>query len=52
MTLTETDLDRAIHEVIVASYEMWGDAEPDEAIAHLHRERAEQLRAVEGGNRD
>ncbi len=47
-----TDLLDAIHQLIIESHEQFGDFQTDEAIAQLHRERAEQLRAVEGGNRD
>ena len=44
--MPSTDLDQAIHEVIVASHEMFADHAIDEAIERLHREHAEELRKV------
>jgi hypothetical protein len=47
MTTTDpTDLNKAINEVVAASYEMFADHEIDELVARLHRERAEELRAA------
>jgi hypothetical protein len=45
MTTTDLDgLERAINEVVIASYEMFADHEIDELVARLHRERAAEMR--------
>jgi len=47
MKTDPNDLNTAIREVVLASYEMFADHEIDEAVERLYRERAAELRAVE-----
>jgi len=39
-----TDLDQAIHEVLIASYEMFADHELDETTERYYRARANEMR--------
>jgi hypothetical protein len=45
MTTSEFDLDRAIHEVVIASYEMFAARETDETTKREYLVRAEAMRA-------
>ncbi len=41
-----TDPEDAIREVIIASYEMFGDHSIDQEMERLYRERARELRTI------
>ena len=42
-----TDLEEEIRKVLLDSFQTFGDHEPDETIAQLYRDRAEQLRRLD-----
>ena len=46
--MTTPDLDKAIRDVVIASYEMFADHEPDETIEREYRARAAAMRADDG----
>jgi hypothetical protein len=41
-----TDIDQAIHEVVIAAYEMFADHETDETKEREYRARAAAMRAA------